>query len=462
MKIALYVHCFFPRHFYGTEAYTLALAKEMAAAGHEPVVVATVPFGEPGQETAIEEYSYEGIRVVSIDKNFFPNRCVRDSYEQPALRHLHERLLRKLRPDVVHVCHLIGHTTALLDAARRMNIPTFATLTDFFGFCFNNQLENANGELCAGPDRQRANCIACFLKLAGARPGAEFIARLAGHKAVRAPVARQLARLGRREREPFTISSFAPNDIVVRPEILRRAMGVYREAIAPTHFLKRAYESNGFPAPLRVSRFGIEIDRSPKPRLSVGGPVRLGFIGQFSPHKGAHLLVGALRACGRANLSLSLWGQPKQDLRYYAQLRRQASGLNVNFAGVLPRARLADAFKALDYLVIPSTWYENSPLVLLQALATHTPVIVADVPGMTEFVEHGVNGFHFARGNPDRLASLLRKVADEPGLAAKMSDSASYERVPADMARDVLALYAAHGLIVPDQPCAAGRLAKKP
>ncbi|MGB8897848.1 MAG: glycosyltransferase [Methylocella sp.] len=450
MKIALYVHCFFPRHFYGTEAYTLALAKELAAAGHEPVVVSATLAGEPGQRNVIEDYIHEGVRVVSIDKNLFPNRCVRDSYEQPALRHLHERLLRQLRPDVIHVCHLISHTTALLEVARRMNIPVFATLTDFFGFCYNNQLESAGGTLCEGPDPERANCIACFLKLAGSRPNAPFLAKLGGHKAVRAPVSRQLARLGRREQEPFTISSFAPNDIVLRPGILRRAMEVYREAIAPTLFLKGAYERNGFPAPLRLSHFGIEIDRSPKPARNDPRLVRLGFIGQLSPHKGAHLLVEALRASGRANLSLSLWGPQDQDPAYYAKLWRQAEGLQIKFPGILPRAELAEAFGTLDFLAIPSTWYENSPLILLQALATHTPVIVADVPGMTEFVANGVNGFHFGRGNLGSLTDILRKVADEPYLASEMGAASSYERVPADMASDLLALYAAHGLVAPN------------
>jgi glycosyltransferase involved in cell wall biosynthesis len=450
MKIALYVHCFFPRHFYGTEAYTLVLAKELTAAGHELVVVSATLAGEPGQKSVIEDYTYEGVRVVSIDKNLFPNRCVRDSYEQPALRHLHERLLRQLRPDVIHVCHLISHTTALLDVARRMDIPVFATLTDFFGFCYNNQLESAQGALCEGPDPARANCIACFLKLAGSRPNAEFLAKLGGHKFVRTAVSHQLAKLGRREREPFTISTFAPNDIVVRPFILRRAMEVYRAAIAPTLFLKGAYERNGFPAPLRLSHFGIEIDRAPKPVRRDGDAVRLGFIGQLSPHKGAHLLIEALRASGRANLSLSLWGPQDQDPAYYAKLLRLAEGLQVKFPGILPRAELAEAFGTLDYLVIPSTWYENSPLILLQSLATHTPVIVADVAGMTEFVENGINGFHFARGNTGSLTGILCKIADEPNLASKMCAASSYERIPADMARDILALYAAHGLAAPN------------
>ncbi|WOJ91121.1 glycosyltransferase family 4 protein [Methylocapsa polymorpha] len=449
MKIALYVHCFFPRHFYGTEAYTLALAKELARLGHEPIVVSATFAGEPSQQNVIEDYVYEGVRVVSIDKNLFPNRSVRDTYEQPALRHLHERLLRKLQPDVIHICHLISHTTAILDVSRQMNIPTFATLTDFFGFCYNNVLENAEGALCDGPDATRANCIACFLKLAGARANAEFIAKLGGHPLLRPSVSRSLARLGRREQDPFMVSNFAPNDILLRPEILRHAMETYREAIAPTLFLKRAYERNKFPAPLRISHFGIEIDRSPKPPRPESGKARLGFIGQLFRHKGAHLLLDALRACGRANLSLAIWGPQDQDPAYYAGLRRQAEGLPAKFCGVLPRTELATAFANLDYLVIPSTWYENSPLILLQALATHTPVVVSDVLGMTEFVENGVNGFHFKRGDLGSLAAILQKIADDPDMASRMSVATSYERVPADMARDILALYAEHGLLTP-------------
>ena len=49
MKVALFVHCFFPSHFYGTEKYTLDLARNLRALGHEPVVVAAVFPGEPAQ-----------------------------------------------------------------------------------------------------------------------------------------------------------------------------------------------------------------------------------------------------------------------------------------------------------------------------------------------------------------------------------------------------------------------------
>lgn len=155
MKIALFVHCFFPRHYYGTEAYTLTLAKGLIAMGHEVTVVSATFQGEPRQARLVESYDWQGVPVLSIDKNAVPHGSVAETYAQPLMRWVHERILRFLRPDAVHVCHLINHTTALIDAARALEIPLFATLTDFFGFCLTNRLESA-GAACARGRAPRA------------------------------------------------------------------------------------------------------------------------------------------------------------------------------------------------------------------------------------------------------------------------------------------------------------------
>jgi glycosyltransferase involved in cell wall biosynthesis len=159
-----------------------------------------------------------------------------------------------------------------------------------------------------------------------------------------------------------------------------------------------------------------------------------------------HLLLDALARCGRDNLSLTIWGPPNQAPAYAAMLRARAQGLLVTFPGTIPGSALAATFASIDALVIPSTWYENSPLILLQALATHTPPIVSNVPGMTEFVAHGRSGFHFERGNVDSLARVFQSLADDPALVDRLGAATSYDRVPADMARDVAAMYADHGL----------------
>jgi glycosyltransferase involved in cell wall biosynthesis len=435
MRIALFVHCFYPAHFYGTEAYTLALAKQLCAFGHTPHVVTAIFPGEPPQQSLVETREWEGIPVYSIDKNVFPNRSIKDTYEQPDLRFVHERILRRIAPDVVHVCHLINHTTSVIEVASAMQIPIYMTLTDFFGFCLNNKLETAEGSLCAGPSRTRANCIACQIKAIAATAQAPAMIRKIAAPPVRTLAAHGLAlRGGRAFRLPHP--SFQPADIVERPERLRRAMSVVRAAVAPSAFLRDAYLANGFPAPLTLNHFGVEIDRSAKPPPP-SNAVRLGYIGQIAPHKGVHVLIEALRAADAPSLSLDIWGPDNQDTGYYAELRGRSAGLNIRFRGVFSPARTAGILAEMDVLAIPSTWYENSPLILLQALATHTPVLVSDVLGLTEFVAEGKMGFRFPRGDAAALAKILRLLSEDVELLRRLSQTTEYLRTPAEMARSV-------------------------
>ncbi len=440
MKVALYVHCFFPRHYHGTEAYALALAKGLQARGHQPTVVAAVFEREPPQTEVIERRVWEGVPVVSIDKNKLRERSVRDTYDHAAMVNIHETILRELSPDVVHVCHLINHTAVLLDILRSQAIPVVATLTDFFGFCFTNRLETADGLLCTGPDPLRVNCLSCFLKSV-ARPTAPLIARLAGLKPLRSPVAGALAQMAHWRGGTASIFDFRPADIVDRPNRLLQAMAVYRAAIAPTDHLRMRYAANGLRVPMLTSHFGIDIDRKPKPPRAHGTLVRIGFIGQIAPHKGVHILVQALRAAGGANLSAQIYGDPAQNPAYMRTLTAAARGLDVTFPGTFPTNQLAEVLRDTDVLVIPATWYENSPLILLQALATHTPVIVSDVPGLTEFVTDGLNGLIVTRDDVASLAAALRRIAVSEELLDTLTQNAQWPRTVSDMVEDVINIY---------------------
>ena len=236
MKIAILVHCFYPRYFYGTEAYALSLAKEFIRAGHDATVITASFQGDPAQAAPIERRVWEDVPVISLDKNAWPHASVRETYDQPALREVHAEILGALKPDVLHVCHLINHTAAVIDAAKALNIPVYATLTDFFGFCLTNKLEAADGALCAGPGALRMNCIACHLKASASRPEAGRISRWLGRgpwRGLAAAAFAALAHIAPQRR----IGSLRPADIVQRPTRLRAAMSNYTAAIAPSAFL---------------------------------------------------------------------------------------------------------------------------------------------------------------------------------------------------------------------------------
>jgi glycosyltransferase involved in cell wall biosynthesis len=69
-----------------------------------------------------------------------------------------------------------------------------------------------------------------------------------------------------------------------------------------------------------------------------------------------------------------------------------------------------------DWVIVPSLWWENSPLVIQEAFLHGRPVICSNVGGMAEKVTDGVNGLHFQVGSPQALADTIVRAVDTPGL----------------------------------------------
>ena len=70
----------------------------------------------------------------------------------------------------------------------------------------------------------------------------------------------------------------------------------------------------------------------------------------------------------------------------------------------------------IDWVVVPSRWWENSPLVIQEAFMHGRPVICSDIGGMAEKVTDGVNGLHFTVGDPDHLAQTIAAGGADAGL----------------------------------------------
>lgn len=430
MKIALIVHCFFPEHIYGTETYTLQIARNLRELGHEPIVISAVFEGERQRESLITQYSFEGIPVHCIDKNHLPGRRLKDRYLQEEIGPVLDRLLTQLDPDVIHVTHLANHTATLLDVADARRIPRVITLTDFFGFCFNNHLRAADDSQCAGPSPSRVNCMACSLRSAIDQRLGET-SRLARWPVPQAGAALMRTFATGRMRQRVS-------DIAERPALLRQRYAGFRAAIAPTRFLASAYKANGFDMPIHVQHFGTDIPRAVK-TAGAGAPLRFGFIGQVAAHKGIDLLVEAFRRLPPGSATLEVFGSGEPG--YVAAIQDRSQGLEISFRGTFPSQDMARVLATFDFLVIPSRWVENSPLVLLASLASGTPVVISNVAGMSEFVDEHRNGLLFEKGNADALYSILRDLVSDPQAARGMSATTAYPRSTRAMTEDVIRIY---------------------
>jgi glycosyltransferase involved in cell wall biosynthesis len=440
MKVVLAVHCFFPEHVYGTETYTLRLAQHLQAIGHEVTVLSAVFAGEPKRAELVTRYVFEGVPVVSIDRNHLPPQSLREYYDLPALEPILDGILAAEQPDVLHITQLMNHTVALVRVANRRGIALFATLTDFHAFCFNGRLEDAQGKPCLGPDAIAANCLACLVREAANHSWTDPKLRRTVPPASALPSL--CVGLARRVLQPHSPEAVAMKELQRRREHVLASYAGCRAVITPTSFLERAFRRQAPDWNYQRMNFGVDVDRSEKPkRPESQKQLVVGFIGQLTAHKGLDLLIEAMRSLPAGSAVLQVFGSEQQDPGYAASQRFAAAEMQVEFRGTFPSGEIASILADLDVLVIPSRWYENCPLVLLNALATHTPVIVTDVEGMTEFISPGRNGYTFPLGQSAALAVELRRFVQDPGLAEKLSAQTEYLRTTRLMAEEVSNLY---------------------
>lgn len=169
------------------------------------------------------------------------------------------------------------------------------------------------------------------------------------------------------------------------------------------------------------------------------------YIGRMTASKGVVTLVEAAK---RTGLPLQMVGSGELD----DSLRARASGHpNIRFAGRLNGDALWQAVVACRALVLPSEWYENAPMSILEAYALGRPVIGARIGGIPEMIDTGETGFLFESGNVDALAAEMERVAALPDAQLQRLGAAARQRVVRDYSNqtyfaNMLALYASLGV----------------
>jgi glycosyltransferase involved in cell wall biosynthesis len=433
MRVLFLVHDFLPGHPSGTEVYTGAVARRLAERGHDVRLFATEKdIARP--HLALGERRWEGLVVHELVNNLF-YADFRETWDFPPAERAFERVLDAFRPDVVHVMHLMYLSVGCVEAAHRRGIPVFFTLHDFWLQCarFGQRL-HADGGLCATIDFAR--CGTCLARFKYAQSPAErwtarAIARLKG--ATGLDLARPARGLGQRlaararapaEPERDAAERFARLAAEREAELRARLVPCVARFFAPSRFLRARLVEWGLPAE-RVEElaYGIELEpfrgfaRRPSSRL------RVAFLGTLAPHKAPHLLLAAFAALPgelRARATLTLHGPAQHFPDYVARLEREARALGARLAGALARAEIPAALAEIDLLVVPSVWYENSPLAIHEARATRTPVLVADLGGMAELVEPGRTGWRFRPGDAGDLAAHLARLLAAPAELAAL------------------------------------------
>ncbi|MFH1550593.1 MAG: glycosyltransferase family 4 protein [Planctomycetota bacterium] len=424
MKIAYVVHQFFPRHITGTETYTFELAASMKERGYEVSVLCyehSTSKGVPRKGVLHDEYNGLPVTRFCYDSRKWKEPALYEYYN-PEFGEMSLDYFGKEKPDIVHFTHNALLSTSLIDSAGKLGLPIMLTLTDFWYICPQMQLIRGDSETCEGPEGC-LRCLDCYY--------------LASGSDITAPLRRLLPERLRKKAEGIReairkkiILTLSGKDrfiktVLDRPNFLKEKMSHFDVVVAPTVFLRDTFVKAGYNEDrFRVINFGINlglldgVEKREAPRL------RLGFVGTLREHKGPHLLLQALRKLERDDIEVAIYGSEKQFPEYAARLRALAGDdRRVRFCGTFPREDIGKVLAEMDVLVMPSLWHENSPLMLLYALASRTPVIASDSGGLSEFIEDGVSGLLFGKGDVSALAARIERLAADRDFTQRLSEA---------------------------------------
>ncbi len=185
--------------------------------------------------------------------------------------------------------------------------------------------------------------------------------------------------------------------------------------ISPSNFLRNFFIRHGMPEQKIIfSDNGFLPPPRFKPRKPVH-PIRFGYLGTWIPSKGIDIALKAFKDIDPNKAKLIVYGFfPGYDgYEDYEAYIHALSGPAVDFQGKYDPELVYDVLAEIDCLVMPSIWWENSPLTIHEAFQALVPVITADVGGMAEWVREG-GGMTFRHRDPQSLRSVIRRIINDP------------------------------------------------
>lgn len=412
MKILLAVHHFPPRYSAGAELYTYRLARWLLARGHEAEVVCVedLDYRRPASLEAKPEH-FDGIPVwrLSLGMQGAPASW---SYNHELINRWLAGHLAVSQPDLIHLQsgYLLGG--GVLEVAQAAGIPSVVTLHDYWFLCPRFTLLRGDGKICSKVPDNPADCAWCQ------------------------QMANRRYRLTDRVSAGLVTNlylSVAENGkpIAERRTFLARALGRASVVIAPSHFLAGHFVGRVDADRLHVLPLGVDATLlRATPPAPVDGPLKLAYIGQISAHKGVHVLIEAVRrlpAMPRP-VELVIHGNLAANPAYARKLRGLIGGdRRITLAGPFVNQQIGAVLGPAHAVVVPSLWFENSPLSILEAQAAGRPVLASAMGGMAEMVRDEVDGLHFRPGDSGDLARQIGRLGEEPGLLGRLT---AQTRVP--------------------------------
>lgn len=291
-------------------------------------------------------------------------------------------LIRVLQPTIVNLHHYVHLGIELFRVIKMENpsIKIILTLHEYMAICHNQgqMIKKQTNKLCFRSSIE--DCANCF-------------------------------------------PEFSKEQFWLRERFIKQHFSYIDHFISPSEFLKQRYVDWGIPEKkISVIENGQTLKKKLAPRFieKLGKRNRFAFFGQINPFKGIDLLLETLLLLTKAErkkIIVEIHGAnfENQNNDFKSKVKKLADELikegTIRWAGSYEPEQIGERMLGVDWVIVPSTWWENSPMVIQEAFMHGRPVIAANIGGMCEKVKNEVDGLHFQAGNKLSLMSTLIRAA---------------------------------------------------
>jgi glycosyltransferase involved in cell wall biosynthesis len=304
------------------------------------------------------------------------------STEISILRRDLEVFIRHYRPNVIHLHHFVNFGVEIFTLIKQIDpdIKVVFTVHEMLAICHHNgqMVKTQSLELCERSST--VECNRCFPEIS---------------------------------KENFWLRWRYIQEHISRADVV----------ISPSHFLLERMVAFGIDREKLRMIENPQPDRTPLPREPLDGRrLRLGYFGQINRYKGLDVLLQAMKLLTeeqRSRVCLEVHGAnlDLQPLNFQKQILELRAGLiedgSVLWCGAYRHEDIASRMAGVDWVLAPSIWWENSPMVIQEALDYGRPVACSNIGGMREKVTDGVNGIHVPVGSAYPWTQAIIKMSSE-------------------------------------------------
>lgn len=370
MKICQITDLYPPYVIGGAEILVEAISNKLLEKGHE-VTIITSAYEKEVIETidGLKIYRVKPMNLYPLYKFQEQSAVIRPIWHLFDLVNLIsykkiKSILIKENPDIVHIHNFKGLSPLIFKAVKDLKLPLVFTAHDYSLICLKTSLLKKNGEIC-----EEGNSLCKSYNL----------------------IKKMI--------------------IADKPDVI----------ISPSKFLIEKLKSHGLPNNIKTIVLPNAVKLNHSKINKNYDKVEFLYVGSLESHKGPQILIKAFKEIYNDDTKLHIVGKGSAE----AELKKNASDdKRIKFHGFLKGNDLMDLYKQANLMVIPSIWYDNSPMVIYESFMNSTPVIGSEIGGIPELVQDGYNGFLFKAGDFEELKEIMEYVIKNKTFLRRLEKNA--------------------------------------